>query len=205
MKKSIFSIFVVFSVLCPGYSLGLFKDSLNLPSIKYSKLELKKETNDLKILDKQIKEWNKALKKLNADYLNTLYSRILETLYKEHQELSTKISARSKKLQPGPKMNEKDSLLASDKPKAYNPELQDQPARISKEQILRQKTESDYLSKYVALVKAESNLLLKFKNVELFTNETPSTVFATISEDLKQFRAKMQTELDLMKPETSRK
>lgn len=205
MKKLIFTFTLAIVFCSTSFSLNLSKDSLDKPTVKYSKSELKKETEDLKAFEKQIKEWNKACKKPNADYLNTLYSRIMETVYKEHNELSTKISGRSKKMHPGSKMNAKDSLLDAEKPKAYNAELKDQPTRLSKTEILRQKAESDYLNKYVSLVKAQSNLLLKLKKMEAFSAESKASVYEGISADLNAFKSNMKAELELMKPETAKK
>ncbi|MBK8954671.1 MAG: hypothetical protein IPM34_03835 [Saprospiraceae bacterium] len=205
MKSQIISIFIslLLSTVCAGMVAN--KDSLDKPSIKYSKKEWQKESNDLKSFDKQIKEWKKAVKKPNPDYLNTLYSRLMTSLYKEHNELSTRISGRSKKMHPGQRHHGKDSLRDSEKPKVYNPELKDQPERLSKDQIMKQKAESDYLSLYITLVKAESNLLMKFKNVEPFGPDTKSTVYMAISEDLNQFKTHMKAELDYMKAETAKK
>lgn len=205
MKKSGI-ILLLFGIYCSSLvAIPQHRDSTEKLSIKYSKQEWKKEANDLKLFEKQIKEWNKACKKPNSDYLNTLYSRLMETVYKEHNELSTKISGRSKKMHPGSKMNAKDSLLEAEKPKAYNAELKDQPMRLSKSEIHRQKAESDYLNKYVSLVKAESNLLLKLKKMEAFTAETKAIIYAGISADLNDFKSFMKAELELMKPETAKK
>ncbi len=181
------------------------QDSMGKPSIKYTKNELKKEEQDGKNFDKQIKEWNKAIQKPNIDYLNSLFGKIMATLYKEHNELSNRISDRSRKLVPPTPKNAADSLALEEKPKAYNPELKEKLPRTTKEEVLQKKVESEYLSKYVVVVRQEKSLLQKLKNVPQFNFETQAAVYQEISKDLEQFRSQIKAEVALMKAETGKK
>ncbi len=204
MKSLIISLSLLFN-LSIAFGHPVIQDSIAKPSIKYSKSELKKEEQDGKNFEKQIKEWNKALKKPNIDYLNSLFGKIMETLYKENHELSDRVSDRSRKLMPPVPKNAADSLALDEKPKAYNPELKDKLPRTTKEEIFQKKVESDYLSKYVTLVRQEKNLLQKLKNVTQFNFDTPTSVYQDISKDLDLFRAYLKAEVALMKVETGKK
>ena len=175
------------------------------PSLKYKPSDLKKEVEDFKAFSKMVKEWNKGIKKPNPDYLNTLYGRILEKAYKEHNELSSRVSERSRQMHGNVKSNGLDSLNEEEKPKAFNPELKEQPARVSKEEIQQKKIESDYLSSYVKIVKSESSLLHQLKAMKSFTSSTEKGVLENVAGLLNDFQAKMQLELDLIKLETSKK
>lgn len=179
--------------------------SMPKPAMKYSPNDWKKESEDVKSFGKLIKEWSGSIKKPNPDYLNTLYGRLMEKAYKEHNELSSRISERSRKMHSNGKMSSQDSLMEGDKPKAYNPELKDQPMRVTKEDILQQKTESDYLAKYVKVVKAEAGLLQQLKTVKPFQDTTAVMVYGTVTNHLKDFHKQMNEELALMKLETSKK
>lgn len=180
-------------------------DTSGSPSIKYTKQQYKKEQKDLKVFEKQIKEWRSALKKPNPDYLNTLMGKLMETLRKEHDEMSDRVSERSKKMLPPGVKTKQDSALLADKPKVYNAELADQRPRITKEEIFRKKMESDYLSAYVPVVREEKKILAKLKNMDEFNAETTTSVYNEITNDFERFKHQMKIELDLLKKETAKK
>ncbi len=163
--------------------------------IKYTKKDLKKEMQDIKNLDKQIKEWNKAIKLNNPDFMNSLFSKILGTIQKEHGELSNRISARSKELIPSA------NPVSEDKPKVYNPELKDQISRVNKADILAKKVESEFLSNYITIVKNEKNIILKLTAVPSFDEDTKSEIYPQLSSDFQAFKTEMKAELEWMKKE----
>lgn len=176
-------------------------DTNFIPAKRYTKQELKKEKNDLRNFDKQYKEWQKAVKQKNADYLNAVFARTLALLEKEHSELSTRISVRSKEMLP----TKKPENTSDDKPKVYNPELKDQIVNVKKEDILRKKAESEYLGKYINVIRNEKNIITQFKNIKPFDINTPSTIYDQISSDLKTFKKEMDEEIALMAKETGKK
>lgn len=178
-------------------------DTAYTPAIRYSKKELKKETNDLKSFEKQIKEWQKAIKQNNLDYLNSVFSKTMNLLEKEHNELNNRISERSKQLSPSP--SQATNSGADDKPKVYNPELKDQIVHVNKEDVMRKKAEAEYLSKYIVVIRNEKNLITKLKNVKPFDAQTPSATFQEISSDIQAFKKEMNTEITLMEKETGKK
>lgn len=184
---------------------NVLPDTSGAPSIKYSRQQFKKEQKDLKNFEKQIKEWKSAVKKSNPDYLNSLMGKLMETLRKEHDEMSDRVSERSKKMLPPGVKTKQDSAFLADRPKVYNAELADQRPRITKEEIFRKKLESDYLSEYVPVVREEKKILARLKNIDEFNSETPSSVFTDITNDFEQFREQMKIELALLKRETAKK
>ncbi|MBP8725062.1 MAG: hypothetical protein JPMHGGIA_01075 [Saprospiraceae bacterium] len=171
------------------------------PVPKYSQAEWKKEKEDIAKFDKQLKEWKKAVKKANPDYLNTVYGRILEAAYREHNQLSNRVSGRSRQLIRQEGKSERDSLA----PKAYNPELRDQPARVTKEEIRLRKAESDYLANYVDLVKKQTTLLKNLKNNKPFSSDAEPRIYADLTKELEAFRDAMKEELALMKKEVHKR
>lgn len=180
-------------------------DTLDMPSTKYSKLQYKKELKDIKRYDKQLKQWKSAVKKPNPDYLNSLLAKFMATLDKEHDELSYRISERSKKMLPPGIQKKQNSAVLEDKPKVYNAELADQKPRITKEEIFRKKMESDYLSEYIPVVREQKRIQVKLKKIAEFSAETPSSVYGEVTKDLEHFKDQMKLELDLMKKETAKK
>ena len=171
------------------------------PVPKYSQAEWKKEKEDIAKFDKQLKEWKKAVKKANPDYLNTVYGRILEAAYREHNQLSNRVSGRSRQLIRQEGKSERDSLA----PKAYNPELRDQPARVTKEEIRLRKAESDYLANYVDLVKKQTTLLKNLKNNKPFSSDAEPRIYADLTKELEAFRDAMKEELAVMKKEVHKR
>ncbi len=181
-------------------------DTSSLPSIRYTKKELKKEMEDLKDLDKQVKEWNKAIKQNNPDYLNVVFGKCMKLMEKEHSELSNRVSQRSKQLVPQPSTNKTNSSgTDDDKPQVYNSELKDQIVHVDKKEIMKKKAESDYLSKYITVIRNEKAVMNKLKNVKSFDQQTPSSTYQQISTDLQTFRKEMSDEIELMKKETGKK
>jgi hypothetical protein len=176
-----------------------------VPSIRYSKKELKRELHDVKIFNNQIKDWNKAIKQKNADYLNVVFAKTMEMADKEHSELSNRISIRSKELYPPANPAPAVAPGFEDKPQVYNPELKHQIKHVNKEELLRKKAESDYLNLYVQIIKNEKTIMSKLKNVGTFNGNTPDSVFHEISKDFKSFVKEMEAEISLMKKETGKK
>lgn len=176
-----------------------FQDSVYSIKIKYSKKDLKKEMQDIKNLDKQIKEWNKAIKLNNPDYMNSLFSKTLVSIQKEHSELSNRVSSRSKALMPPA------AVSSEDQPKVYNPELKDQINRINKADIMAKKVESEYLSNYISVVKNEKNILAKLASIPSFDEDTKAEIYPQIAADFTAFKSEMKAEIELMKKETGKK
>ena len=176
-------------------------DSAYLPAIRYSKKELKKEITDIKSVDKQFKEWQKAIKQNNVDYLNSVFSKTMNLLEKEHNELSNRISIRSKELVH----SDTPTSNSEDKPKVYNSELKDQIIHVNKQDIMRKKAESEYLSKYINVIRNEKTLITKLKNVKTFDGQTPASSYQEISNDVQAFKKEMDTEIVLMRNETGKK
>jgi len=176
-----------------------FQDSSYAIKIKYSKKDLKKEMQDVKNLDKQIKEWNKAIKSNNPDYMNSLFSKTLVSIQKEHSELSNRVSSRSKALMPPA------TVSSEDQPKVYNPELKDQINRVNKADIMAKKVESEYLSNYIAVVKNEKNILTKLAAIASFDEDTKPEIYPQIAADFNAFKSEMKAEIELMKKETGKK
>ncbi len=186
-----------------GYATPIPGDTSYIPTIRYSKKELKKEINDLKAFEKQIKEWQQGIKQNNLDYLNSMFSKTMSLLEKEHNELNNRISERSKQLSPAP--SQAANSGAEDKPKVYNPELKDQIVHVNKEDVMRKKAEAEYLSKYIVVIRNEKNLITKLKNVKPFDAQTPSATLQEISSDIQAFKKEMNTEISLMEKETGKK
>ncbi|MBK6860018.1 MAG: hypothetical protein IPK91_08030 [Saprospiraceae bacterium] len=176
-----------------------FQDSSYAIKIKYSKKDLKKEMQDVKNLDKQIKEWNKAIKSNNPDYMNSLFSKTLVSIQKEHSELSNRVSSRSKALMPPT------TVSSEDQPKVYNPELKDQINRVNKADIMAKKVESEYLSNYITVVKNEKNILTKLASIASFDEDTKPEIYPQIAADFIAFKSEMKAEIELMKKETGKK
>lgn len=176
-----------------------FQDSSYAIKIKYSKKDLKKEMQDVKNLDKQIKEWNKAIKSNNPDYMNSLFSKTLVSIQKEHSELSNRVSSRSKALMPPT------TVSSEDQPKVYNPELKDQINRVNKADIMAKKVESEYLSNYITVVKNEKNILTKLASIASFDEDTKPEIYQQIAADFIAFKSEMKAEIELMKKETGKK
>lgn len=65
--------------------------------------------------------------------MNSLFSKTLVSIQKEHSELSNRVSSRSKALMPPTTVN------SEDQPKVYNPELKDQINRVNKADIMAKK------------------------------------------------------------------
>lgn len=202
MKFSLPLLILLISVVS-GYATPIPGDTSYIPTIRYSKKELKKEINDLKAFEKQIKEWQKAIKQNNLDYLNSMFSKTMSLLEKEHNELNNRISERSKQLSPSP--SQAANSGAEDKPKVYNPELKDQIVHVNKEDVMRKKAEAEYLSKYIVVIRNEKNLITKLKNVKPFDAQTPSATLQEISSDIQAFKKEMNTEISLMEKETGKK
>lgn len=202
MKFSLPLLILMINVVS-GYATPIPGDTSYIPTIRYSKKELKKEINDLKAFEKQIKEWQKAIKQNNLDYLNSMFSKTMSLLEKEHNELNNRISERSKQLSPAPSQAAKSG--AEDKPKVYNPELKDQIVHVNKEDVMRKKAEAEYLSKYIVVIRNEKNLITKLKNVKPFDAQTPSATLQEISSDIQSFKKEMNTEISLMEKETGKK
>lgn len=185
---------------------GFTEDSSQIIKIKYSKKELQKEIKDLKNFEAQLKIWKKAVKENNPDYLNEVYDKTLNIVNKEHSELSTRISERSKKLiVSSGDSNQKNSKEKEDLPKVYNSELKDQIVHVNKSDILQKKAESDYLNKYIHLIRNEKNILNKLEINTVFTSETKPDVFHDISNSFNAFKNEMKAEIELIKKETSKK
>ena len=180
-------------------------DTTFIPTVRYSKDELKKEMNDVKVLDKHNKEWKEAIKQKNPDYLNSVFSKTMKILEKEHSELSNRVSERSKEMFPGNPQIKTSSTGAEDKPKVYNSELKDQIVHVNKQDIMRKKAESEYLNKYINVIRNEKTLITKLKNVKTFDDQTPASVYQQISSDLQSFKKEMNEEIGLMKKETGKK
>jgi len=177
-------------------------DTSFVPSIRYTKEELKKEMKDLKTLDKQCKEWNKAVKENNPDYINVVFSKTMALLEKEHAELNNRVSIRSKQLYPSTMQTK--SAMTEDKPRVYNPELKDQIVHVNKEEIMRKKAESEYLNNYIDVIRNEKTLITKLKTAKSFDDKTSATTYAEINADLQAFKKEMAAEIALMKKETGK-
>lgn len=198
------AIFILFLVFNANADI-VVADSNYLPSIHYTKKELKKEKKDIKAFDKLVKEWKKAIRQNNTDYLNVVFSRVKTFLEKEHNELSNRISKRSKELYPSKSDTKPTNSVFEDKPKVYNSELKDQIIRVNKEDIMRKKAEYDYLNKYIQVIRNEKDLIIKLNSVLNFDNQTPSSIYLKINQDLANFRNDMLEEISLMKKETGKK
>ena len=188
----------VFASAVPG-------DSSYLPTVRYNKKELKKEMKDVKSFEKQFKVWQKAIKQNNVDYLNSVFTKTLSLMEKEHNELSNRISERSKQLAQTNTQSNPSNSADEDKPKVYNSELKDQIVHVNKQDIMRKKAESEYLSKYVVVIRNEKTIITKLKNVKTFDGQTPATTFKEISSDVEAFKKEMRTEITLMEKETGKK
>ena len=129
----------------------------------------------------------------------------MKLLEKEHSELSNRVSERSKQMFPGTFPNKTSSTGTEDKPKVYNSELKDQIVHVNKQDIMRKKAESEYLNKYINVIRNEKTLITKLKNVKTFDGEMPSSVYQQISTDVLSFRKEMNEEIGLMKKETGKK
>lgn len=196
--------FILPIILASCFISQLFANTCNQDStytikIKYSKKDLKKEMQDIKNLDKLIKDWNKAIKSNNPDYMNSLFSKTLIAIQKEHSELSNRVSSRSKALMPPAAVN------SEDQPKVYNPELKDQINRINKADIMAKKVESEYLSNYIAVVKNEKNILAKLASIPSSDEDTKAEIYPQIAADFIAFKSEMKAEIELMKKETGKK
>jgi len=196
-----FTAFLCGILALPLAAAASLSDTATGPTPKYSEAEWKKEKLDIAQFDKQLKEWKKAVKKANPDYLNTVYGRIMEAAYREHNELSNRVSGRSRQLIRQESKSDRDSLS----PKAYNPELRDQPARVTKEEIRQRKAESDYLANYIDLVKRQSALLKNLKSTKPFSADTEARVYANLTTELEAFRNAMKEEWTLMKREVRKR
>ncbi len=202
------SFFLLFAFSSLLFSSELRVDTGFVPSIRYTKAQLKKEIKDLKLIEKQLKEWNKAIKQKNIDYLNVVFSKTIDLLSKEHNELSNRISIRSKELYPPAQTTPNSQTPApgfEDKPQVYNSELRDQYKHVNKEDLLRKKAESDYLNNYIQIIRNEKAIINKLNNTGTFNGTTPDASFEEISKDFKEFVKEMNEEIHLMKRETGKK
>ncbi|HEX5624918.1 MAG TPA: hypothetical protein VFX48_02795 [Saprospiraceae bacterium] len=201
------SILLHFFLACciSGTAWSTAMDSTVKPKIRYTKKQWQKESKDLKSFDAQIKVWNKAVKERNPDFQNEVFKRLLTTADKEYQELSTRISERSKQLVPPSPHPLGGDQPSDDQPRVYNPELKDQHVHVKKEDILSMKAESDFLSQYIAIIKKQKITLDQLNQHPSFDAQTKPEMFSAIAAQLQGFRSGMKSELDLMKKETAKK
>ncbi|MBK9720479.1 MAG: hypothetical protein IPO78_02545 [Saprospiraceae bacterium] len=199
-------LFVFFAFFYSVNAFAFPADTSVKVKIKYSKKELKKELKDIKTVDAQFKDWNRAVKQKNPDYLNIVFKKTIKLLEKEHAELNNRISERSKKLLPPASTNPSTNPAAGeDKPKVYNAELKDQVVRVSKEEILQKKAESETLSNYINVIRNEKIILNKLASIKEFDAETKPENYVSVSNEFAAFKIEMLAEIALLKKETGKK